>query len=88
MKKTVTIIIWSIALCALLIAAYTFYSKYKVQSVLPPSLQTNTSQQNSTSQEEKIMAPDFTLKDLDGKSVALSDYKGKIVIINFWGGLV
>lgn len=29
-------------------------------------------------------AADFDLKTLDGKSVKLSDYKGKIVIIDFW----
>ena len=30
------------------------------------------------------LAPDFTLKNLDGEEVSLSDYKGKIVLINFW----
>ena len=29
-------------------------------------------------------APDFTLVDLDGKTVSLSDFKGKAVILNFW----
>jgi thiol-disulfide isomerase/thioredoxin len=29
-------------------------------------------------------APDFALKDLDGKDVKLSDFQGKIVMINFW----
>lgn len=29
-------------------------------------------------------APAFTLIDLDGKKVSLSDFKGKPVIINFW----
>jgi len=29
-------------------------------------------------------APDFTLKDAAGKSVTLSAYKGKVVMINFW----
>lgn len=30
------------------------------------------------------VAPDFTLQDLDGKDVSLSQYKGKAVLINFW----
>jgi peroxiredoxin len=29
-------------------------------------------------------APDFTLPTLDGKNVSLSEFRGKIVIINFW----
>lgn len=29
-------------------------------------------------------APDFELPDLDGKKHRLSDYRGKIVIVNFW----
>jgi peroxiredoxin len=29
-------------------------------------------------------APDFTLPDLDQKMVSLSDYKGKVVLLNIW----
>jgi peroxiredoxin len=29
-------------------------------------------------------APDFKLEDQDGKFVKLSDFKGKVVIVNFW----
>jgi thiol-disulfide isomerase/thioredoxin len=29
-------------------------------------------------------APDVILKDLDGKDVPLSSYKGKVVLVNFW----
>jgi thiol-disulfide isomerase/thioredoxin len=29
-------------------------------------------------------APSFTLKSVDGKTVSLSDYKGKAVLLNFW----
>ncbi len=30
------------------------------------------------------LAPDFTLTDLEGNSVTLSEYRGKVVFINFW----
>lgn len=30
-------------------------------------------------------APDFTLKDVNGKSVSLSAFKGKTVLLDFWG---
>jgi thiol-disulfide isomerase/thioredoxin len=29
-------------------------------------------------------APDVTLKDLDGKDVSIAQYKGKVVLVNFW----
>jgi thiol-disulfide isomerase/thioredoxin len=29
-------------------------------------------------------APDLTLKDLDGKDTSLAQYKGKVVLVNFW----
>ncbi|MDR3227188.1 MAG: AhpC/TSA family protein [Prevotellaceae bacterium] len=32
-----------------------------------------------------IVAPDFTLKALDGQEITLSKFKGKYVLIDFWG---
>lgn len=29
-------------------------------------------------------APDFNLKDIQGRPVRLSDYRGKVVLLNFW----
>jgi peroxiredoxin len=35
-------------------------------------------------EQSRKPAPEFTLKDSGGKTVKLSDYKGKIVLLNFW----
>jgi peroxiredoxin len=34
--------------------------------------------------EEGSAAPDFNLKDVHGKTIHLADYKGKVVVLNFW----
>jgi len=31
-----------------------------------------------------VAAPDFSLEDLDGEQHALSDYRGKVIMLNFW----
>ncbi len=33
---------------------------------------------------DMLKAPDFTLKDLDDQPIVLSDYLGKVVVLNFW----
>jgi peroxiredoxin len=40
--------------------------------------------QTQASITETKMAPDFTLQSLEGKSVRLSDYRGKAILLNFW----
>lgn len=37
-----------------------------------------------TENDNTNLAPDFTLKDIQDKDVKLSDFKGKVIILNFW----
>jgi len=33
---------------------------------------------------EAVPAPDFSIQDLQGNTLKLADYKGKVLVINFW----
>jgi peroxiredoxin len=39
---------------------------------------------NQVAIKDNLPAPDFTFPGLDGKKVSLSDYKGKVVLVNIW----
>ncbi len=42
------------------------------------------SSSSASSQPDNQKAPAFTLKDVNGKKVSLSSFKGKVVIVDFW----
>jgi peroxiredoxin len=43
-----------------------------------------TPAQTMTPVADRPAAPDFALKDMDGKPHRLSDLRGKVVLVNFW----
>ncbi len=45
---------------------------------------TESADSDSSTESETMAAPDFTLVDQYGESHSLSDYRGKIVFLNFW----
>lgn len=47
------------------------------------SAETSTHAAGKASKDRKP-APEFTLRDANGTSVKLSDYRGKVVLLNFW----
>ena len=44
----------------------------------------NSNLSGKNNNQSENLAPNFTLLDTEGNNVSLSDYKGKVVIINFW----
>lgn len=59
------------------------FSKHVFYAVLTCALMLAS---NASVQAKKLSgpAPSFALKSLDGKTVKLSDFKGQVVMINFW----
>lgn len=60
-------------LVGLLILATVWWRVERNTTVLPPLCEVRS-----------YPAPGFTLKDLNGGTVHLSDYTGKVVLLNFW----
>lgn len=74
--------------------AYSALTPAARESIIMPMVESKLPsvrrQVEAEKQREEIMsgtalAPDFTLPDLQGRKVSLSDYRGKWVVIDFWG---
>jgi len=59
-------------------AGYNVLSKGNAQPTQP------TQSTSGSEAEEKTPAPDFRVFDASGKEVRLSDFKGEVVVLNFW----
>ena len=67
----------------LLITLFTVAIVKAMENKIEPE---NSSQETANFRSFKLgsIAPDFELKTLTGKTVTLSEFKGKKVILNFW----
>lgn len=75
-KMIFLIIIIVVAFVAVVFAYNTLKAKLSLNN-LPDSGQTNSDKNTST-------APDFTMQDIDGNELKLSDLYGKPIVLNFW----
>ena len=84
MKKNDNTVILILILGLVVFALYSVYNHHKVANQPPPA---KTSTDISTSSSRAVkgeLAPEIVLQDLQGQTVKMSDYRGKVVILNFW----
>jgi len=80
-------IIWIIVLAAVLGGGYYLTEKFKDKELEKPAQTISETPNASTYEKYKVKSgfkPTFTLKNASGENVSLSDYKGQVVILNFW----
>lgn len=86
MKKTLLLIVILVLLVSGALYVQTVYNKSIAKNQNSSGSSNNMESQSSTETDSKSTskAPDFKLKDINGKEVSLSDFKGKKVFLNFW----
>lgn len=91
MKNKVILLVVGLAMVALLAVATIFYEDLSAQfgtdtltSTQQPTQESGGSPSNDSEEKPPVAAPDFTVEDMDGNPVSLSDFIGKPVVVNFW----
>lgn len=81
-KSLVKTVLWSVVLLVLLGGVYFLYGRNSQNSNISGTGQDKV--EGNKLESNLKAAYDFELTDLEGNTVKLSDYKGKIVFVNFW----
>jgi len=77
MQKKRGLLLIVIVFAMLLAAAGVLYKSLSAKAAPEPVVVTET-------EEEAVIAPDFTAYDADGNAVTLSEHFGKPIVLNFW----
>ena len=82
MKDKKGIIVLVLAFAMLLVGAWVLYD-YLGETITMDQLATQPATE-AVAEDTPAMAPDFTVYDMEGNAVSLSDYRGKPVVVNCW----
>jgi cytochrome c biogenesis protein CcmG, thiol:disulfide interchange protein DsbE len=84
MQNSNSKLIWVLIAALIILASSIYYDRSQAPNT-DQQTQQNSASNTSTSKAVKgKLAPEITLINLNGQTVKLSDYRGKIVILNFW----
>jgi len=91
MKNKKILLLICLAFVLLIAGASVLYNSLS-KELAPDQLAVQESAEESAGEDsesedtepELMLAPDFTVYDVDGNEVSLSDYMGKPVVVNFW----
>lgn len=80
-------ILWIMVFAVVMVGGYYLTENLKDKSIEKPSQTVTETPASSAYEKYKVESgfkPNFTIKNALGDNVSLSDYKGQIVILNFW----
>ena len=85
MDKKKTLLIIALVFALLIVGASVLYNRLGAQFA-PDRLAVEETQPTEAAGTEpaRVQVPDFTVYDVDGNPVKLSDYFGKPIVLNFW----
>ena len=84
MKNKKAFLILVLVFALLMGGAYVLYDRLSEEVDTNQLAQESSPAEENAETKEPILAPDFTVYDIEGKEVHLSDYLGKPVVLNFW----
>ena len=87
--KILKLLIWVLAFAVVIVGASVLYNRLSGEVNLggiatTPQATEYTGEAVSETEAQPSLAPDFTVYDLEGNPVKLSDFLGKPVMLNFW----
>jgi len=79
-------LIWILVFILALLAGSSYYNHDKSPNIDQPAQQKGSPDTGASSSKaaKGKLAPEITLNNLNGQTVKLSNYRGKVVILNFW----
>lgn len=84
-RKNIPAVWYTVPVVVLIVFAFFYASKHeKSQGSPQPAVVVDSAADSSFMLAAGSTAPDFTLTDSSGRNVHLSDFSGKVLIVDFW----